>query len=145
MKSLPNYVPSSFPTFPSEWYDMLDNLEFFSDTKPIRFRFLETNISEDKDAFYLDLAVPAKAKEDFSISIDDRRLIISSSEQKSEETTGKEYTRKEFEYSSFTRSFNLPPNASSDNIKAVYEDGVLKLTIKKSNDEPAQNTAIPVE
>lgn len=89
------------------------------------------NIKENEDAFNLELAVPGMKKKDFKIDIDNGMLMISS--EKSHETTKEEenFTRKEFSYSGFNRSFRLPDYILEDKIKAEYKDGLLMLTLPK--------------
>jgi len=89
------------------------------------------NIKENERNYEVELAVPGYDKKDFEISIDNGVLTVSG--EKSEETEKKEdnYTRREFGFSSFSRSFNLPTNINEENIDAKYADGVLKLTIAK--------------
>ena len=69
----------------------------------------------------------------FNISIEDNVLTVSAEKKREEEHKEEHYTRREFGYESFTRSFNLPPNTNEDDINARYEDGILKLSIHKKN------------
>jgi HSP20 family protein len=89
------------------------------------------NIRETDMTFEVELSAPGKAKEDFNIELDNDMLTISS-EQKSENTSedGK-FTRREFSHSSFRRSFTLPETVKEDEIKASYENGILKITLPK--------------
>jgi HSP20 family protein len=91
------------------------------------------NIKETNENFQIELAVPGLKKEDIKIDLDQDVLTISS-EQKEEKTEEKEkdnYTRREFNYSSFSRSFYLPEIADTDKISAEYKDGVLNILIPK--------------
>lgn len=94
------------------------------------------NIREEEDSYLVELAAPGKAKDDFEIKLDKDTLIISSTskEEKSESDEKIAYSRKEFNYSSFKRVFNLPESADMDNIHAVYEAGVLKVSIPKKEE-----------
>ncbi|HET8837673.1 MAG TPA: Hsp20/alpha crystallin family protein [Flavobacteriaceae bacterium] len=97
------------------------------------------NIRDNEDDFCVELAAPGMKKEDFNIELDNDVLTISS-EQKQEsssEEKGK-FTRREFSYSSFTRSFTLPDSADNDKIDAKYENGVLKVIIPKREDAKPQ-------
>jgi HSP20 family protein len=78
-------------------------------------------------------------KDDFNIDIDEGMLTISS--QKEEDTTRQEenFTRREYNYSSFSRSFRLPESVNADEIKARYEEGVLKINVPKREDVNASN------
>jgi len=89
------------------------------------------NIKETNENFQIELAVPGLKKEDIKIDLDQDVLTISS-EQKEEKTEEKDnYTRREFNYSSFRRSFYLPEIADTDKISAEYKDGVLNILIPK--------------
>lgn len=95
------------------------------------------NISEDDKGYHIDVIAPGFKKEDFKIDVDDDMLTISA-EAKTESTKegdNKQYTRREYSYSAFTRSFRLPDNAKDDSINANYTDGVLKLHIPKSQQQ----------
>ena len=91
------------------------------------------NIKESKDSFEVEVAAPGMKKEDFKIHLDNNLLTISSeSRVEHEDDNNGEYSRKEFSYQSFQRSFTLPKEVvDSENIKAKYNDGVLKLSIPK--------------
>lgn len=90
------------------------------------------NVIETDDAFKLELAAPGCRKEDFSIEVNQNTLTIGcESRDEKLENEGK-YTRKEFSYQQFKRSFTLPQNTVNlDSIEARYEDGVLNITIPK--------------
>ncbi len=92
------------------------------------------NILEHPDSFELDLAAPGLKKDDFKIHLENNVLTISSeiSDEQVEET--KNYTRKEFHYSSFSRSFTLPRSVDLDKIKADYDSGILKVILPKKDD-----------
>ncbi|WP_245539546.1 Hsp20/alpha crystallin family protein [Pontibacter roseus] len=98
-----------------------------------------TNIRENERDFTIELAAPGMAKDDFNIDIAEGMLTISS--QKEENTTQEEenYTRREYNYSSFSRSFRLPDAVNADDIKARYEEGVLKITVPKKEDTQTDN------
>ena len=91
------------------------------------------NIKETKETFEVELAAPGMKKDDFKIHLDGNLLTISSeTDSQFEEQEGSNYSRKEFSYQSFQRSFTLPKDVvDSDKINAKYEGGVLNLTIPK--------------
>lgn len=89
------------------------------------------NIFETTDNFRMEFAAPGLEKENFQVSIDKGYLTVSASkEQKEEESTGK-YKRREFNFTSFKRSFQLPETIDSNAINAVYENGLLVVTLPK--------------
>lgn len=94
------------------------------------------NIRETDAEFVLELAVPGKKKEDFSIEIDRNVLTIASeakTENEQKDTHGR-YTRREYSYSSFSRSFTLPQTVNADSINASYQDGVLHVQLPKKQE-----------
>ncbi|NUY81101.1 Hsp20/alpha crystallin family protein [Flavobacterium sp. MAH-1] len=92
------------------------------------------NIRETDNAFEVELSAPGKTKEDFNIEVDNGLLTISS--EIKNETTAEEgkYTRREFSFSSFKRSFTLPETVNDDDIKASYEGGILKISLPKKEE-----------
>jgi HSP20 family protein len=92
------------------------------------------NIIEHPDSFELDLAAPGLKKDDFKIHLENSVLTISSEVEDSKEEENKNYTRKEFHYSSFSRSFNLPKTIDLDKIKADYDNGILKVMLPKKDE-----------
>ncbi|MBO9694233.1 Hsp20/alpha crystallin family protein [Chryseobacterium sp.] len=129
---------SSVPTVPNLFDDFF-NREFFnwgnnnysstSTTVP------SVNIKENADAYEVQVAAPGMEKNDFEIKLDGNLLTISSSKKDNNETKGENFTRREFSYQSFRRSFELPKDVvDQDNIQAKYENGLLKLTIPKKEE-----------
>jgi HSP20 family protein len=92
------------------------------------------NILEHPDSFELDLAAPGLKKDDFKIHLENNVLTISSEVKDEKEEEEKNYTRKEFHYSSFSRSFTLPRSVDLEKIKADYENGILKVMLPKKDD-----------
>lgn len=104
------------------------------------------NISEDDKNYMVDVAAPGFNKSDFKINVEDDILTISA-ETKTENQEGdsRTYSRREYSYSSFTRSFQLPDNAKDDQISAKYTDGVLHLSIPKTNQQVKTSKQINIE
>lgn len=100
---------------------------------PWRHAFPPVNVKENDKSFDIELMVPGFDKKDLNISIDEGFLTVSAESEHDEEKKEDNYTKKEFESSSFSRSFHIPVNANEENIQAKYEDGVLRLTIPKKN------------
>jgi HSP20 family protein len=90
------------------------------------------NIRETNDNFEVEMAAPGMQKGDFQIQLDGSTLTISSQRQHQDESSQNGYSRKEFSYQSFQRTFVLPKDVvNEDAIAARYENGVLHLTIPK--------------
>ncbi|KMQ68690.1 heat-shock protein [Chryseobacterium sp. FH2] len=97
------------------------------------------NIKESPGNYEVEVAAPGMEKQDFQITLEGNLLTISSSKKNQKEEKDDNYTRKEFSYQSFQRSFELPKNVvDEDNIQAKYENGVLKLTIPKTEEAKKQ-------
>ena len=120
--------------FPSIWSDFMnDNWErTATDNKSVSIPAV--NVKDNEDKFVVELAAPGLKKENIQINLENKLLTISAEEksEKTEKDDNSDYTRKEFNYSSFSRSFTLPEIVESDNISASYQDGVLSITIPKA-------------
>jgi HSP20 family protein len=91
------------------------------------------NISETEKEFKLELSVPGFKKEDFRIDIDNGTLTISCEKEEEAKEDNTNFRRREFSYSRFSRSFELPDNTDEGNITAKYDNGMLQLTVPKKD------------
>ena len=114
--------------------NMFDN-DFFPTTSN-RENLPAVNIRENEKNFTIELAVPGLDKKDIKIDINEDVLTISSEKKSENEEENNGYKRKEFSFSSFTRSFTIPDNINRDKIEANYKDGVLAVELPK---EPEKN------
>jgi HSP20 family protein len=89
------------------------------------------NFSEETGHYNLELSAPGFEKNDFKIKLADGVLTISGEHKSETETSGKNYTRKEFSLGSFERSFNLPDGINESAVDAKYENGILKVSLAK--------------
>ena len=92
------------------------------------------NIKETEDAYLLDFAAPGYKKDDFIIELNNDVLTVSSEKKVENEEVDDNFTKKEFSYESFTRSFNLPELVEGDKIKATYKNGILEIKIPKKEE-----------
>jgi HSP20 family protein len=114
--------------------DLFDNAIVRNDSWKGGYSFPAINIIKSEVGFELELAAPGMKKSDFNIEIKEGTLMISS-ELKSEREENKSelnYTRKEFSYNSFSRSFTLPKEVDDEKIEAKYEEGILQIRIPNS-------------
>lgn len=111
--------------------DLFDNDRFFASPWLTGRNTPAVNIKENEQNYEVELAAPGYDKNDFNISIDNGLLTVSAEKREEKEQKDDNYTRREFGFSSFSRSFNLPTNTNEESINAKYADGVLKLTIEK--------------
>jgi HSP20 family protein len=89
------------------------------------------NISETDTNFELALAAPGKTRKDFNVELDDHVLTVSSESKHEDESKTDQYTRREFRYDNFQRSFRLPETVDTSGIKAKYDNGILTITLPK--------------
>lgn len=89
------------------------------------------NIKDNEKEFILEVAAPGRKREDFNLEVDEKILTISSEFKSENEVKENNYTRREFNFSSFKRAFTLPDSVNEDDIKANYEDGLLRITLPK--------------
>ncbi|MEL6132541.1 MAG: Hsp20/alpha crystallin family protein [Bacteroidota bacterium] len=93
------------------------------------------NVKETEGSFEVALAVPGLRKEDFKLAVEDNRLTISAEQETKNEGNHERFTRKEFNFQSFKRSFLLPDTVNSEGISASYENGILKVELPKVEPE----------
>ena len=96
------------------------------------------NITEQKNEYQLSVAAPGMKKDDFKLDVDGNILTISSEKEESKEEKDKKFTRKEYNYSSFSRSFTLPDDVEKEKVEATYEEGILKISLPRK--QPAKNS-----
>lgn len=123
-------IKSNFPSWPS--------LTDFFDDGWINASFKNEdwmpaiNVVENESNYEVEVAAPGMKKEDFEVSINSGVLTVKGEFKKEEEEKEKNYTRKEFSYRSFTKSFTLPEDADEETIEAKYKDGILRLVMMKT-------------
>lgn len=127
--SRPNNVTSK------RFSDIMD--EFFNDAvNNRRDTFVPSiDISETEDQFLITAELPGMKKEDININLENSQLSISGERSLESEETGKTFHRVETQYGSFNRSFQLPDNIDEESIAANYENGLLNISINKSEDK----------
>src|SRR6201989_2981198 len=103
------------------------------------------NISETENEFHIELAAPGLKKEDFKINLDKNVLSVSADKKVENVEEGKKFSKREYSYNSFTRSFTLPEVADAGKIEAEYTDGVLKLNVAKKEEAKIQSREIAVK
>lgn len=117
-------IPTIFDDFFRDWSS--SNFSRTNTTLPA------VNIKEDDEQFVVKVAVPGMDKKDFNINLDNNILTIQSEKEVENNDESENYTRKEYSYQSFRRSFTLPKNVvDSDKIEANYVNGELQIIIPK--------------
>lgn len=102
------------------------------------------NIKDTKESYRIEVAAPGFKKEEFSIKVEGNILNLSAESRQETETTEEKFTRKEFNFSSFARSFTLPKTIDVAKVAANYENGILYVTLPKK-EEAKENPSIDVK
>lgn len=127
-----NRFPRFFDDFLSK---ELDN--WFEGNHSTKATLPAVNIKETEGGYELEVAVPGMKKEDFKVELNHDVLTISSEKEHKNEENDKEgkYTKREFRYQAFKRSFQLPEGkVDGEKIQAKYEDGILYLSLPKKEE-----------
>jgi len=130
-KSLTSWRPTlglgALDNFFEPWNDWFKN-----DIWTKQMTLPKVNIIENKNNFNLEVAAPGLHKKDFKIDINGNLLTISGQKEENKEEKEDKFTRQEYNYSSFSRSFTIPDDVQIDKIDATYDGGILKLTLPKT-------------
>jgi len=134
----------NYPVNPffNDVFDSILNDTFIGDK--LISRIPAVNIAENENEFHIELAAPGLKKEDFKINLDKNVLSVSA-DKKVENVEGTKFSKREYNYTSFTRSFTLPETVDHSKINAEYTDGVLKLTVAKREEAKFQSREIAVK
>lgn len=133
--------------FPSLVSDLLgssllgkDFFDMDSDLFPSRLgiNVPTANITETPKEFKVELAAPGLQRKDFNVEVDNHILTISAEKEEEKKEGDGEYSKREYSYNSFSRSFTLPENVKEGNIDASYENGVLRISIPKLKETPVK-------
>lgn len=103
------------------------------------------NVAESAEGYRIEVAAPGLQKSDFKLNLDHNRLTISAEKENKAEEKSEKYTRREFSYSSFQRTFTLPTTVDGEKINATYVDGVLHVELPKREEakvKPARTIEI---
>ena len=118
--------------------------DFFNETQENKSVRPATNIIDREDEIEILLALPGIKKSEIEIDVEKDVLSISSVKKEETEIKEENYARKEFSFSSFSRSFMIPDTVNADKIKAKYEDGVLRLTMPKREEHKSITKKISI-
>ena len=129
--------------FFSDVFESILNDSFLSDK--LATRVPAVNIAETENEFQIELAAPGLKKEDFKINLDKNVLTVSADKKVENVEEGKKFSKREYSYNSFTRSFTLPETADHTKIDAEYVDGILKLNVSKREEAKFQSREIAIK
>ena len=130
-------VNNNYPTF-RNWMDDFMGTVDNSINNWNKGNVPAVNIAENDDNFQIEFAAPGLTKVDFKINLDNDILTVKSEKEGEGEESKTNYTRKEFNFSSFQRTFTLPDSADGEKIKAEYKDGILSIEIPKKEEAKAK-------
>jgi len=144
---------ASLPSVVSDWLGPISSIwgrDFFDSdlswfNRRLGLSVPSANISETPKAYVLELATPGLKRDDFKLEVENHALTVSAEKQEEKKEKKNGYSRKEYSFDSFSRSFTLPDSVKESDISASYADGILKITIPKIEETPEQPAlAIPV-
>jgi len=128
VKFNPNKNNALLPGF-NDVFESIFNDTFFNDRMVTRVPAV--NISESENSYHVELAAPGLKKEDFKLNLERNQLTISVVQSSDHQDNHKNYSKREYSYSSFVRSFTMPEGADDSRIDASYIDGILHIEISK--------------
>ena len=124
-------------------FESIFNDTFFNDRMVTRMPAV--NISETENNYHVELAAPGLKKDDFKLNLEGNQLTISVEQSAEHEDNHKNYSKREYSYNSFVRSFTLPESADDNQIDATYTDGVLRIDIAKREEAKTVRRQIAIK
>lgn len=121
--SIRKFGSGFIPLMPPVWED--DLMSFFNEPFPA------VNFSESGKDYKLEVSVPGYEKRDISLKVEKNVISISAHKESKEEKSDEKILRREFQTSSFQKSFTLPDNVNTNKIAASQKDGVLTIILPK--------------
>lgn len=138
-------LPGLFSSWPFS-NSFLDDFNMPALTKKGMDTIPSVNIKDNNGDYKLEFAAPGLSKEDFDVHVENGVLTVECEKRKSEHETDDNFTRKEFQYTSFKRSFGLPENIKEEDVIANYKDGILTVSVpKKVANKEAKRKKVNVE
>lgn len=125
-----NAFPSLFDDFFKPWNDWFDKGNGLRRLASVP----AVNVTEDETRYVITMAAPGLEKKDFHIDADGNMLTISVEKEEEKESKRGQYTRQEYNFSSFSRTFTLPEDVNRDAIDARYENGELRLVLPRKEE-----------
>ena len=124
-------------------FESIFNDTFFNDRMVTRVPAV--NVSETEENYHIELAAPGLKKEDFKLHMEGNVLSVSVELSTNHVDNHKNYSKREFSYSSFVRSFTLPESADDNKIDAAYTNGILLIDIAKREEAKAVRRQIEIK
>lgn len=124
-------------------FDSILNDSFFNDR--LTTQVPAVNISESENNYHVEMAAPGLKKEDFKLNLEGKNLTVSVEQASKEQESRNNYSKREYNYSSFVRSFTLPESADDAKIEASYIDGILRIEIAKREEAKVVHRQIHIK
>lgn len=132
---IPAKLPSVFDDLFKPWNDWFDNGNIVSSRM---LTIPAVNVTDSNEAYVIAIAVPGLKKEDLNIDVEGNLITISAEISEDKEENTKMFTREEYNYSCFSRTFTLPDEVKKEKIDAEYKDGILKIHLPKTEEAKKQ-------
>jgi HSP20 family protein len=136
--------PKHFPAFSTLFENFFANEGLANYEQNGGFSTPSVNVKEAEDKFSIEVAAPGLNKENFKLHLENDVLTIAAEVKKEQESKEENFTRREFSYGSFKRSFTLPKSINTEQIVANYENGILNIQLPKK-EEAKPKTAKEIE
>ena len=143
LKFNPMTTRSHVPTFNRMFSDFFENEFPFNKGYSEQGKLPAVNISESESEFHIELSVAGFKKSEIQLAVEENVLSVTGEKSENTTETTKKFSRKEFTFQNFKRSFNLPESVNQDKIEAKFEDGILKIELPKK--ELAQKAVRKIE
>ena len=127
---------ASLPSLPS-WFDDFLGKSFGTEFMPnfnTGITLPAVNVIDGANEYVIEMAVPGLDKSDFDINVDNNLLSIGVEKETEENKNTENYTRREFGYASFKRTFSIPDTVDAEKISASYKDGIMKIELPKRDE-----------
>lgn len=134
-------MPSVFDDFFKPWDLLVDDSRIMNRMANVP----AVNIQENSNNYMVSLAAPGLKKEDFKIDVEGNMLSISSEKEDTKETKEETFSRREYSYNSFSRSFTLPEDVKMEAIDARYENGELRIVLPRKEEAKKTNVTKKIE
>lgn len=131
--------------FPEFFNDVMENFMNNSDLSAVKNTQPLSNVKETEKGFEVEFALPGFSKNDVEIDVNDNVLTVSSKKEESKNEENENYTRREFYYGEFKRSYSLPKSVDQENIKATFKDGILTLDLPKKPELQPKSLKIAIK
>ena len=124
-----NYVPAYWDDFFNDNFFNQVNSKSCNPVSPA------VNVIEDEQGFRIEVSAPGVQRKDFNLEVENDVLTISTGQEESKEDQKQNFLRREFNFRSFKRSFQLPESVNQEQIIATHDAGILTLTLPKKEEE----------